>query len=163
MEEIKIVRAMEADVPLILKFINELAQYENLSNEVSATEENLSQSLFADSHSPEAIICYLEDTPIGFALYFHNFSTFLGKKGLYLEDLFILPEYRRKGAGKKILKYLANLAIERNCGRLEWSVLDWNEPAIKFYENIGAELKKEWIITRITGDSLIKLANNNKI
>lgn len=163
MDELKIIPAIESDIPIILRFIKELASYEKLSHEVTATEESLKQNLFSEANSPEAVICYLGETPIGFALFFHNFSTFLGKKGLYLEDLFILPEYRGKGAGKKVLKYLANLAVERDCGRFEWAVLDWNNPAINFYESIGAELKKEWIITRLTGNSLIKLANNNKI
>lgn len=163
MEEINIVKATESDVPLILEFINKLADYEKLSHEVTATIEDLRSSLFGDKNSAEAIICYLGDKPIGFALYFNNFSTFLGKKGLYLEDLFILPEYRGKGAGKKILKYLANHAVDQNCGRFEWAVLDWNEPAINFYESLGAELKKEWIITRLTGNQINNLANNNSI
>jgi GNAT superfamily N-acetyltransferase len=158
MNNIIIKPASESDVPIILSFINKLAEYERLSHEVTATEEVLRNNLFNGSNNAEAILCYENNIPVGFALFFHNFSTFLGKKGLYLEDLYVLPEYRSKGIGKKMLRYLAKLAVERNCGRFEWSVLDWNEPAIKFYRNLGAEFKNEWIITRVSGDALKKLA-----
>ena len=146
------------DASIILDFIQKLAEYEKLSHEVTATVNDLENSLFSKTSSAESVIGYLEDRPVAFAIYFHNYSTFIGKKGLYLEDLFVLPEFRGMGIGKQMLKYLATIAIKRDCGRFEWSVLDWNESAIKFYESLGAELKKEWITTRITGNSLVKLA-----
>lgn len=144
--------------PIILDFIKKLAEYEKLSHEVSATVNDLENSLFSKDSNAESVIGYLEDRPVAFAIFFHNYSTFLGKKGLYLEDLFVLPESRGMGIGKQMLKYLAKIALERDCGRFEWSVLDWNEPAIKFYESLGVELKKEWITNRITGKALIELA-----
>ena len=144
--------------PIILDFIKKLAEYEKLSHEVTATVNDLENSLFSEDSNAESVIGYLEDRPVAFAIFFHNYSTFLGKKGLYLEDLFVLPESRGMGIGKQMLKYLAKIAIKRDCGRFEWSVLDWNQPAIKFYENLGAELKKEWITTRISGNSLLELA-----
>ena len=159
MDEFNIKLASSADAPIILEFIKKLAEFEKLSHEVTATLEDLNSTLFSKNSNAEAVIGYLNNKPVSFAIFFHNYSTFLGKKGLYLEDLFVLPEIRGKGIGKKMLKYLANIALERDCGRFEWSVLDWNEPAIKFYKNIGADLKKEWIITRITGKSLADLAN----
>lgn len=146
------------DTGVILEFIKKLAEYEKLLHEVTASEDDLKKTLFSDTSNAEAIIGYLDNKPVALAIFFHNYSTFLGKKGLYLEDLFVLPEYRNNGIGKKMLKYLAKLALERDCGRFEWSVLDWNEPAIKFYESIGAEFKKEWLITRVSGDSLKELA-----
>lgn len=158
MNEFLIKKAQKSDLGLILDFIQKLAEYEKLSHEVTATTEDLENSLFSESSNAEAVIGYFDNQPVSIAIFFHNYSTFLGKKGLYLEDLFVLPEHRSMGFGKKMLKYLAKLAIERDCGRFEWSVLDWNEPAIQFYKSIGAELKNEWIITRITGEQLIKLA-----
>ena len=157
MHNIIIKTAEKKDCPIILQFINKLAEYEKLSHEVVATADMLEENLFVNNDA-EAIIAYLDHDPVGFAIYFHNFSTFLGKKGLYLEDLFVLPEHRGKGIGKKMLHYLSKLAIDRGCSRLEWAVLDWNEPAHKFYESIGAELKEEWIITRLSGDALKNLA-----
>ena len=154
--EIKSAKIDETGV--ILEFIRKLAEYEKLLHEVTATEEDLKKTLFSDRSNAEAVIGYLDNKPVALAIFFHNYSTFLGKKGLYLEDLYVLPEYRNNGIGKKMLKYLAKLAIERDCGRFEWSVLDWNEPAIQFYESIGAEFKKEWLITRVSGDSLKELA-----
>lgn len=161
MKELIIRTAKRNDVPIILSFIKKLAEYEKLSHEVNVTSKILEESLFAEDTNAFSIIGYIADKPITFAIYFFNYSTFLGKKGLYLEDLFVLPELRNNGVGKKMLKHLANIALENNCGRFEWSVLDWNESAIQFYKKIGAELKSEWITTRITGKNLADLANNN--
>ncbi|MCB9247864.1 MAG: GNAT family N-acetyltransferase [Ignavibacteriales bacterium] len=158
MSELKIKFATSDDTSIVLEFIKKLADYEKLSHEVVATEEELKKTIFAKNSNAEVILGYLGETPVAFALFFHNYSTFLAKKGLYLEDLFVLPEYRRNGFGKIMLKYLAKLALERNCGRFEWSVLDWNKPAIDFYKSIGAELKKEWLLNRLTGKSLIEFA-----
>jgi len=158
MNQLLIEKATIYDAATILEFIKKLADYENLSHEVIATEEDIKTSMFSEDGNVEAIIGYLNFVPIAFAIFHHNYSTFLGKKGLYLEDLFVLPDYRNDGVGKKMLAHLAKIAVDRDCGRFEWSVLDWNEPAIKFYENLGAELKKEWITTRLSGDALIKLA-----
>jgi GNAT superfamily N-acetyltransferase len=152
--DLKIKQTTVNDSELILSFIKKLAEYENLLHEVKATATEIEKSLFSKDSNAEAIIGYIDESPVAIAIYFHNYSTFLAKKGLYLEDLFVLPEFRKNGIGKKMLKYLANLAVERDCGRFEWAVLDWNEPAIQFYQNIGAELKKEWIITRLEGDSI---------
>ncbi len=146
------------DVPLILSFIQKLADYEKLSHEVVATEDGLRAVLFGERRYAETVIAYYQNQPVGFALFFHNFSTFLGKPGIYLEDLFVDPEQRGKGFGKALLVYLAKLAHERNCGRFEWSVLDWNEPSIKFYESLGAVPLKEWTMYRLTGAALDKLA-----
>lgn len=158
MNELIIKNAQKSDTNIILEFIKKLANYEKLSLEVTATVEDIEKSLFSKDSNVNAIIGYIDDQPVTFAIFFHNFSTFLGKKGLYLEDLFVLPEFRNKGIGKKMLKHLAEIAVERNCGRFEWSVLDWNEPAIEFYKSIGAELKHEWIIARVSGEKLLNLA-----
>lgn len=146
------------DVPLILKFIKELAEFEKLLHEVTATEEILKETLFGPHPKAEVIISSCDNNPVGFALFFHNFSTFLGKPGIYLEDLYVKPEARGKGIGKKMLQHLARLALERNCGRLEWWVLDWNQQAIDFYRSIGAIAMDEWTVQRVTGDALKKLA-----
>lgn len=159
MSKITIKKAEVKDIPTILNFINKLAEYEKLSKEVTATNEILEESLFGENATVFSLIGYLKNKPVTFAIYFFNYSTFLGKKGLYLEDLFVLPEYRKNGVGKQMLKHLANIALENNCGRFEWSVLDWNLPAIEFYKNLGAELKAEWITTRISGKNLENLAN----
>jgi GNAT superfamily N-acetyltransferase len=148
------------DAPIILDFIKKLAEYEKLSDEVTATVNDLENSLFSKKSNAESVIGYFKNRPVAFAIYFHNYSTFLGKKGLYLEDLFVLAEFRGLGIGKQMLKYLAKIALERDCGRFEWSVLDWNKSAIKFYESLGAELKNEWITTRISGKSLFELAEH---
>lgn len=145
--------AKEDDVSLILDFIKQLADYEKLLDEVTATEEILKESLF-ERKAAEVIIGEYDEKPISFALFFHNFSTFLGKPGLYLEDLFVKPEYRGKGIGQIMLSYLAKLAVERNCGRLEWWCLDWNKPAIKFYKSKGAIPMDEWTVYRVCGDAL---------
>ena len=151
--------AVETDVPLILSFIKELADYEKLSHEVLATEEEFRQNLFGEKKFAEVVIGEYNSEPVGYALYFYNFSTFLGKPGLYLEDLYVKQEVRGKGFGKALLAYLARLAVDQKCGRFEWAVLDWNEPSINFYESLGASLMKEWIITRVDGDNLLKLAS----
>ena len=150
--------ATEDDVPLILSFIRELADFERLSHEVVATEEVLRGSLFGERTGAEVVIGYHEGTPAGFALFFHNFSTFLGRPGLYLEDLYVKPEMRGLGLGRALLVHLAGIAKERGCGRMEWSVLDWNEPAIKLYKGIGATPMDEWTVYRVTGEALEDLA-----
>lgn len=145
------------DVPLILSFIRELADYEKLSDEVVANEEALGRHLFENRHA-EVIIAEAPE-PAGFALFFHNFSTFLGRPGIYLEDLYVRPEFRGKGIGKRLLRELARLAVDRDCGRLEWAVLDWNKPSIDFYESLGAGPRKEWVTYRLAGEGLQALAN----
>ena len=154
--------ATSADVPVILAFIRSLANYEKLSHEVVATEATLRATLFpSDSARPaaECILAFTADgLPAGFALYFFNYSTFLAKPGLYLEDLFVRPELRGQGIGKALLLQLAQLANQRGCGRMEWSVLDWNQPAIDFYQSLGAELKSEWTTCRLTGPALARFA-----
>ncbi len=151
--------AKEEDVTLILSLIKGIADYEKLLHEVVATEEILRKSLFGKHKYAEVIIAEYKNETAGFALFFHNFSTFLGKPGIYLEDLFVKPELRGKGIGKILLTYLGKLAIERDCGRVEWSVLDWNEPAIKFYKNLGAQPLSEWTVLRVAGEAIKKLAD----
>ena len=151
--------ALIADVPLVFSFIKKLAEYEKLSHELTATEDGLRDALFGPRPYAEVVLAYDHDQPVGFALFFHNFSTFVGKPGIYLEDLFVEPECRGKGFGKALLAHLAKLAVERNCGRLEWAVLDWNEPSIRFYQSLGAVPKDEWTIFRVTGEALNQLAN----
>ena len=150
--------ATEEDVPVILSLIKGLAVYEKLAHEVVATEELLRDTLFGARPVAEVILGDFEGEPVSFALFFHNYSTFLGRPGIYLEDLFIKPEMRRKGFGKVMLAYVANLAKERQCCRLEWSVLDWNEPAWKFYKSIGATPMDEWTVHRVTGEGINRLA-----
>ncbi len=151
-------QATTTDIPLIFALIKELAAYEKLLHEVVATEAILHENLFGAKPYAEVVIVSDNQTPIGFAIFYHNFSTFLGKPGIYLEDLYVRPEARGKGAGKQLLIYLAQLAQARNCGRLEWAVLDWNQPAIDFYESLGAKPKSEWTVYQVTGDALTKLA-----
>ena len=151
-------KAEKADVPLVLDFIKKLAAYERLSHEVVATEEQLAKYLFGEDKVAEVVIGYYRDVPVGFALYFYSFSTFLGKPGIYLEDLYVLDKHRGKGFGKALLAYLAKLAVEKDCGRLEWAVLDWNEPSIEFYKSLGASIMDEWLVNRLTGEGLLKLA-----
>jgi GNAT superfamily N-acetyltransferase len=158
MPELEIRAATERDVPLILTLIKELAKYERLSHEVVATEEALRDSLFGERRVAEALLGYLGGDPAGFALFFHNFSTFLGRPGIYLEDLYVRPEFRGAGVGRALLVHIAGLARDRNCGRLEWSVLDWNEPAIGFYRRIGASPVSGWTVYRVTGEALEELA-----
>ena len=148
------------DTPLILQFIKELAEYEQLLHEVVATEELLQETLFGSKAYAEVIIGYFDKKPASFALFFHNFSTFLGKPGIYLEDLYVRPEFRGQGIGQIMLAYLAKLAKDRKCGRLEWWVLDWNETAIKFYKKIGAKAMDEWTVQRVSGQELNNLAES---
>lgn len=150
--------ATEKDVPLIFSFIKGLAEYEKMIDHVSATHESLLDSIFIKKQA-EVIIGELNDIPIGFALFFHNYSTFLGKANLYLEDLFILEKFRHQGFGKIMLSFLAKLAIERNCSRFDWTCLNWNQPSIDFYEKIGAIPLKDWMIFRLKDEALNKLAN----
>jgi len=157
-EIFKIQSATIDDVPLILSFIKDLAIYEKLLHEVVATEELLKETLFGPHTPAEVVIGYLDEIPVSFALFFHNFSTFLGRPGIYLEDLFVKPEARGKGIGQKMLAYLAHLAKSRNCGRLEWWVLDWNETAIGFYKRLGAKPMDEWTVYRVTDQALNDLA-----
>lgn len=147
------------NVPLILAFIKELASYEKLAHEVVATEDILKETLFGDKAHAEVIIGYLNNLPVSFALFFHNFSTFLGRPGIYLEDLFVKQSVRGKGIGQKMLAYLAQLAKTRKCGRLEWWVLDWNETAINFYKRLGAKPMDEWTVFRVTDRALDDLAS----
>jgi GNAT superfamily N-acetyltransferase len=146
------------DVPIILSLIKALGEYERLSHEIVATEDGLRTWLFGERPAAEVVLAYAGDAVVGFALFFHNFSTFLGRPGLYLEDLFVIPEWRGRGIGKRLLVHLAALAVERGCGRMEWSVLDWNEPALRFYERMGARVMEEWKLCRLTGDRLARVA-----
>ena len=148
--------AEETDTAKILFFIKELAEYEKLSDQVIATEEILREWIF-EKKKAEVIFAMENGTEVGFALFFHNFSTFLGRAGIYLEDLFVLSEFRGKGYGKGLLKKLAGIALERGCGRLEWSCLDWNKPSIDFYLSLGAEPMNEWTVYRLSGDTLKKV------
>jgi GNAT superfamily N-acetyltransferase len=156
--ELEIRAATEDDVPLILSLIKTLAGYERLSHEAVATEETLRASLFGERQVAETLLAHLGDDPAGFALFFYNFSTFLDRPGIYLEDLYVRPEYRGAGVGRVLLVHLAGLARHRDCGRLEWSILDWNEPAIGFYESIGASPVSGWTVYRVTGRALEELA-----
>lgn len=161
---IKIREATIKDVPTILQLIKDLAEFEKLSHEVTATTEILEKNLFSDRKCAEVLLAETETEtetetePIGCAIFFHSFSTFLGKPGLYLEDLFVKPEARGQGAGMALLKELAKIALQRDCGRMEWSVLDWNQKAIELYESIGAKRMDEWTVMRLTGQSLSALA-----
>ncbi len=146
------------DVPIILQLIRDLATYERAPNEVTATEEQLVEVLFGPRPSAEVMLAFEEDTAVGFAVFFHNFSTWLGRPGLYLEDLFVKPEVRGKGYGRALLVHLAKIARERGCGRMEWAVLDWNDPAIQFYRKLGAKPMDEWTVFRLTSDGIAKLA-----
>ena len=159
MQKLSFRSAIIEDCKLILFFIKELAIYERMLDEVVATEELLREWLF-EQKKAEVIFACEDGKEIGFALFFHNFSTFLGRAGIYLEDLFVLPEYRRKGYGKAILKELARIAVERKCGRLEWACLDWNKPSIDFYLSMGAVPMDEWTVYRVTGTTLKELAKD---
>jgi GNAT superfamily N-acetyltransferase len=158
MDDVRIVPARPQDVAIVLRLIKALAAYERLSDQVAATEEALRTQLFGARPVAEVVLAYVGDTVAGFALFFHNFSTFLGKPGLYLEDLFVVPEWRGRGVGRKLLAHVAALAVERGCGRMEWTVLDWNTSAIGFYERLGATLMKDWKLYRLTGHSLANAA-----
>jgi GNAT superfamily N-acetyltransferase len=150
--------ASRDEVPLVLGFIRDLARYERLEHEVSASEDDLREALFGERRSAEVVFACDDGAPVGFALFFHNFSTFKGQPGIYLEDLFVRPEARGRGIGKRLLAYLARTAVERRCARLEWAVLDWNEPSIGFYRSLGAAPMDEWTVFRLTGDALALLA-----
>jgi GNAT superfamily N-acetyltransferase len=150
--------ATRNDVPVIAELIRGLARFEKLEHEVVMTEDMLTAGLFGQRPYAEVLLADDEDQPVGFALFFHNFSTFLGRPGIYLEDLFVVPEHRDKGIGQLLLATLARLAVERGCGRLEWAVLDWNQEAIRFYERLGARPNSDWTIYRLTGESLSALA-----
>ena len=152
--------ASRADVPLVLQFIRDLARYERLEHEVSASEAELGEALFGDRPYAEVVFACSAGEPVGFALFFHNFSTFKGRPGIYLEDLFVRPEARGRGIGKLLLAYLARTAVARRCARLEWAVLDWNEPSIGFYRSLGAVPLDEWRIFRLAGDALALLAGS---
>ena len=150
--------AAREDIPTILGFIRALAAYEKMEDQVIADETLLETWIF-EKRKAEVLLAFEGDTPVGFALFFHNFSTWLGRAGVYLEDLFVLPEYRGRGYGKLLLKRLARIAVQRGCGRLEWACLDWNEPSIAFYKSVGATALDEWTTYRVTGDALLALAS----
>ena len=158
MPDIRIVPATERDVPVILELIRGLAEYERLSHILEASEDRLRRTLFGDRPAAEVLLAYDGEECAGFALFFQNYSTFLGKPGLYLEDVFVKPHARRRGIGMALLKCLAEIARERDYGRMEWSVLDWNEPAIRFYQKLGATLMQEWRLFRMTGEAIAQLA-----
>ena len=158
--EITIRPATRSDLPRILAFIRELAVYEHLEHEVVASEAEVGAALFGPLPAAEVVFACLEGTPVGFALFFHNFSTFLGRPGIYLEDLYVLPEARGLGIGKRLLAWLARTALERGCARLDWAVLDWNEPSIGFYRSLGAVALDEWITYRLAGEALERLAGS---
>ena len=156
MAELSFRFAVREDTPLILSFIRALAEYEQMADQVVATEELLAEQLF-DRGGAEVLFALEDGQEVGFALFFHNFSTFLGRAGLYLEDLYVLPEHRGKGYGKALLQRLARIACERGCGRMEWWCLDWNTPSIEFYRSLGAEAMSDWTVYRLTGDTLRRL------
>jgi len=158
MSDIRITPATEQDAPVILEMIRGLAEYERLSHVVVATEEQLRKTLFGERPGAEVLLAHWDGEPIGFALYFPNYSTFLAQPGIYLEDLFVKPHARGKGAGRALFVELARIAVERGCGRVEWAVLDWNEPSIRFYEKLGAVPLDEWTTFRLTSEPLRNLA-----
>jgi len=155
---LRIEPAAESDVPIVLSFIRKLAEYEKLSHVVVATEEGIREHVFGANPVAEVLLAYWDEEPVGFALYLRNFSTFLGQAGIYLEDLFVEPAHRGKGIGKALLVRLAQIAVERGYGRLQWAVLDWNTPSIEFYRSLGAVPLEEWITYRLTGEALLRLA-----
>jgi GNAT superfamily N-acetyltransferase len=159
-DDITIRPATRDEVPRVLQFIRDLARYEKLEHEVTASEAQLREALFGERPYAEVVFACVGDAPVGFALFFHNFSTFKGRPGIYLEDLFVSPEARGRGIGRRLLAYLARTAVERGCARLEWAVLDWNEPSIGFYRGLGAVPMDEWSIFRLTGEPLELLAGS---
>ena len=161
--DFQIRRAQVDDVQIILELIRDLATYERAPNDVVATEQQLIDVLFGDRPVAEVLLAFEEESPVGFAVYFYNFSTWLGRPGLYLEDLFVKPEARGKGYGRALLVELAKIARQRECGRMEWAVLDWNEPAIKFYRALGAKPMDEWTVFRLTRDEIARLAESEQI
>lgn len=158
MTQLTIRAATPADIPTLLRFIMDLAIYEKAADQAQATPEHLQRTLFGEQPRAHALICERAGETIGFAVYFLNYSTWQGRHGLYLEDLYVDPQARGSGAGKALLKHLARIAVEKDCGRFEWSVLDWNQPAIDFYESLGALPQSEWVRYRLTGDALLALA-----
>src|SRR6266568_9158455 len=156
-------RARVEDVPIILQLIRDLATYERAPDQVSATEEQLVDALFGERPAAEVLLAFERESPVGFALFFHNFSTWLGRPGLYLEDLFVKPENRGKGYGRALLVELAKIARDRGCGRMEWAVLNWNDPAIQFYRKLGAKPLDEWSVFRLTRDGIVKLAETEQV
>jgi GNAT superfamily N-acetyltransferase len=156
--QIRIAPATKDDVGLVLRFVRELAEYEKLAHEVVASEADIRDSLFGARAHAEALIARGCSQPIGLALFFHNYSTFLGRPGLYVEDVYVVPAWRRRGVGRQFFAHMAQIAIERRCGRMEWSVLDWNEPALRFYRGLGAVGRTEWTVQRLKGDDLHRLA-----
>jgi GNAT superfamily N-acetyltransferase len=156
--EVRIEAATVGDVPLLLSLVRGLAEYERMSDDVVATDTRLRDTLFGSRPSAEAVIARVDGAAVGFALWFHNYSTFLAQPGLYLEDLFVLPDWRGRGVGTALLGHLARVAVERGCGRMEWSVLNWNEPAIGFYRGLGARPMDDWTVYRLAGDNLRRLA-----
>ncbi|MCK5456757.1 MAG: GNAT family N-acetyltransferase [Melioribacteraceae bacterium] len=156
---LKIKKATIEDSEIIYNFICQLAEYEKLTDDVTTTPDSLGETLFGPNSNVETLIGYVDEKPVAFALYFYNFSTFKGKRGLYLEDIFVIPEMRGNGVGKELLKRLAQIAKENNCARFEWSVLDWNEPAINFYKSLGAKPMDEWTVYRLTEKEIENLAN----
>jgi GNAT superfamily N-acetyltransferase len=161
--EFQIRPAQLEDVPIILQLIRDLATSERAPNDVTATEKQLVDVLFGEKPAAEVLLAFEGQSPVGFAVFFYNFSTWLGRPGLYLEDLFVKPEKRGKGYGRALLVHLAKIAQRRDCGRMEWAVLDWNEPAIKFYRALGAKPMHEWTVFRLTGDTIATLANSGRI
>jgi|SRR5687767_11566436 GNAT superfamily N-acetyltransferase len=161
MSDIRIEPATEADVPLMLQLIKDLAEYERLADEVVATEAMVRESFFGPVPHAKAVIARIGGDAVGFAIWFSTYSTFLSKPGIYLEDLFVLPDWRGKGVGRALLQHLARIAVEQGCGRIEWSVLNWNETAIRFYRNIGARAMNEWTVYRLTGDALARVAKSD--
>jgi GNAT superfamily N-acetyltransferase len=159
METMRIAPARPDDVPVILDLIKALADYERMSDQVVATEADLRAWLFGDRPIAEVVLARANEAVVGFALFFHNFSTFLGRPGLYLEDLFVVPDWRGRGVGRRLLTHVAGIAVERGCGRMEWSVLDWNEPAVGFYRRLGAQVMDDWRICRLTGETLAQVAS----
>ncbi len=157
-QQFNIRAATVADAPLILQFIRELAAYEKLAHEVTATEDSLRRTLFGPRPAAEVILAGQEDDWAGFAVFFHNFSTFVGKPGLYLEDIFVRPRFRRRGCGQALMIYLARLALQRDCGRFEWWVLDWNQPSLDFYRSLGSLPMSDWTVHRLSGQALQDLA-----
>lgn len=153
-------KAEKKDCPIILEFVNELAEYEKLAHEVVATPADFAQTMFGDHPKAKALIAEVNGQPAGMALYFYNYSTFQGRPGLYLEDLYVRPQFRGYGIGKQFFKELARIAVTEGCGRFQWSVLDWNQPAIDFYEKLGARATKEWVGMRLEGDEISKLAES---
>lgn len=158
--DIRIVPATERDTGAIVTLIRELAAYERIEDEVETTEEAVREALFGEWPSAEAVLAYVGVDLAGYALYFHNFSTLLGRRGLYLEDLFVRPAHRHRGVGTRLFAHVARIAVERRCGRLEWFVLDWNESAVRFYRGLGARAMDEWTMYRLTGDALARAADH---